>query len=427
MFFKETHGELLSTIEVIGASFAVYEYSPESNNFFMVSCNTLYEDILGFDKKDAINKPIDTLFPRYISEQMYSSFTECKSKESACESEFFVDYKASERWWRSIVSPIVDPHSPNIRIIQTCVEITEKKKLEKQLDVTMKRYEAVVQTAYDGIITIDENQDIKLINSSAQKIFGMSESEGIGMPLTELLPHKYRPNHNQYVSGFRNSKVDSRPMQTRASVRGLRRDGTEFSIEVTISKINVDDRVEMTAVIRDISERNKLMEELVTASQEDSLTNLYNRRQFTKILTKEISRAQRYLRPFSLFMLDIDYFKNINDKYGHDAGDEVLVRLSGILKHNTRESDSVCRWGGEEFLVLMPETHEETTYDLAEKLRQKIAEAPFEFNGVKTQITVSIGITTFRGGDIDVETTVSTVDELMYQAKHAGRNTIIQG
>lgn len=426
MFHEGNHAELLPMLEAIGANFAIYEYCVDHNTFRLVSCNSLYEDILGTNKESVLEQSLEQLFPRYISEVLHHSFNDSRTKEVACESEFFIDYKANERWWRSVVSPIIlAPDHSTARIIQTCVEITEKKQLEKTLDITMKRYQAIVQTAYDGIITIDNEQNIKLINQAAQAIFSMKQDEGIGLPLKELIPARYRQGHNHYIEGFRHSRVDSRPMQTRASVRGLRRDGSEFPVEVTISKIKVDDNVEMTAVIRDISERNQLLEELVSASQEDSLTKLYNRRQFTHIIEQEISRTSRYLRPFSLLMLDIDKFKQVNDKHGHEAGDEVLIHIANMLKENTRTSDACCRWGGEEFLVLLPETLIEDACILAEKIRLQIEITPTQYLGEKFNSTVSIGVKTFTSGDNSIKEAISHVDSLMYKAKNAGRNIII--
>ncbi|ACN13989.1 two domain sensory box histidine kinase (PAS/PAC domain/GGDEF domain protein) [Desulforapulum autotrophicum HRM2] len=346
MFFHGTHKELTESIEAIGAGFAIYEHIPGNDSFVLISCNNLYEELLGKAKNEAFGLNLMSIFPRYVERPITESFRLCKTEQVALEGEIMIEYKGEERYWRSIISPILETINGEFRIIQTCVEITEKKILERKLSLSMKRFEAVVQSAYDGIITIDANQNVKLINNAARQIFGYSAEEIIGGPLVHFLPQKFREKHVGYVEGFKNSRVDSRPMQTRAAVRGIRKDGREIPIEVTISKIRVEDSMEMTAVIRDISEKNKLMEELLIASREDSLTNLFNRRHFTEILSSEILRFKRFEHECCLLMLDIDHFKQINDTFGHEAGDKALKELAKTLTQTVRETDFVGRWGG---------------------------------------------------------------------------------
>lgn len=424
MFFHGTHKDLINSIEAIGAGFAVYEHLPENDSFILISCNDLYEEILGKHKEDALNLPLMSIFPRYIGQPMIKNFQKCKAEQLALESEILVEYKGRERYWRSIISPILESKNGKLRIIQTCVEITEKKILESKLTISMKRFEAVVQSAYDGIITIDSSQNIKLFNEAAEQIFGYSTNEMIGEPLVKLLPQKYRKNHVGYVEGFKKSRVDSRPMQTRASVRGLRRNGSEFPIEVTISKIKVGNSIELTAVIRDISEKNKLIEELLATSQEDFLTGLFNRRRFTEILTSEILRFKRSKRVFCLIMIDIDFFKKINDSYGHECGDLVICELAKLLKNSLRETDSISRWGGEEFLVLLPETNLEQGAKVAEKLRKLSEEIRLEYESNEIKFTISVGVQEYHQKHSDSDQIINAVDKCLYRAKLNGRNQV---
>lgn len=427
MFFHGTHKEILESIEAIGASFAVYEYESSGNLFVLISCNSLYEELLGKSKQKSIMNRLNVLFPRYVYKPLHESFIKCINEQVAVESEILLEYKATERWWRSITSPITEKSENRIRIIQTCVEITEKKLLEKQLNTTMKRYAAVVQSAYDGIITIDEDQNIKMINEAAKDIFGFSEEEVLGKPLTKLIPQKFRKKHTEYVDGFKKSLVDSRPMQSRASVRGLSKKGNEFPIEVTISKIQIEDNTEMTAVIRDISEKNKLLEELLIASQEDPLTNLYNRRYFSKALVDEIARSKRFNHGFVLMMIDIDHFKKFNDLYSHECGDRVLVSLAENLTATLRATDIICRWGGEEFLILLPEIDLKSGMLTAEKIRVLIEESELIYNGEILKTTVSIGVHYSNPEDSDLVKMINDVDKAMYKSKTNGRNKVTSG
>ncbi|AAZ24563.1 sensor domain-containing diguanylate cyclase [Colwellia psychrerythraea] len=424
MFFLSDHDTLISSIEAIGASFAVFEFDPQSVAFELVSCNSRYEDLMGYSSAKALGQPLTTIFPRYIHNPLKEAFIHCKNERIALETEIVLDYKGQERCWRSIVSPIVNSADEKFRIIQTCVEITEKKVLEKQLNLSMKRFEAVVNNAYDGIITIDEQQNVKLFNEAAQSMFGYSEQEIMGQPLTKLLPEKYQAKHHGYVEGFKRSQVDSRPMQTRAAVQGLRKDGSEFAIEVTISKIRIADNVEFTAVIRDISEKNQLLEELILSSRRDPLTELYNRRYFTELLHSEITRSRRFKRGFSLLMLDIDHFKSINDRYGHACGDAALIAFSKAVTNSIREVDTICRWGGEEFLVLLPEIPKVTAMVVAEKIRKNIENLETIYEGDLIKVTVSIGLEYFSGDAIEMSSMINKVDQILYRAKDTGRNKI---
>lgn len=424
MFFHGTHSDLIDSIEAIGAAFAVFEFTHENNTFNLISCNSQYEEIVGKNRSAVMNLALKAIFPRYISKPLIEAFRKSNVEQIALETEIFIDYKAEERYWRSIISPVIKLVDQKVRIIHTCVEITEKKRLEKQLDLSLRRFEAVVQTAYDGIITIDESQNVKLFNDAAEQIFGYSSGEIVGNPLTKLIPHKFRKNHVTYVDGFKNSRVDSRPMQTRASVRGLRKDGSEFPIEVTISKIHVAGNIEMTAVIRDISEKNKLLEELLIASREDPLTKLFNRRHFSSLLYTEMARLRRFKRGFTLLMADIDHFKVINDSFGHECGDQALVFFKNILQDQLRATDMICRWGGEEFLILLPETDLDAGLGVAEKIRKTTECTHFDFGARKVSFTISIGVQFIDDETILPDRIIDNVDKCLYRAKENGRNCV---
>ena len=152
----------------------------------------------------------------------------------------------------------------------------------------------------------------------------------------------------------------------------------------------------------------------------DALTGLGNRRQGDLWLEREVQRAARYARPFSVLMIDIDRFKRLNDQHGHAAGDRVLADLANELVGMVRASDAVVRWGGEEFLVLAPETGLDDAVQLAELMRRQIAKMPL---GEAHRATISIGVATHRTGD-DAESLVARADAALYMAKRSGRNAV---
>lgn len=167
----------------------------------------------------------------------------------------------------------------------------------------------------------------------------------------------------------------------------------------------------------ELLEKNRELEQL---SITDQLTGIFNRLKLHQLLNSEIERSKRYNTPLSLLLLDVDHFKGINDNHGHPAGDSVLVEVAALLKQHSRSSDSVGRWGGEEFIVICTETHLDGAAQLAESLRATIASHRFT---VDRQITVSIGITSVHTDD-SLESLIERVDRALYQAKENGRNCV---
>lgn len=161
-------------------------------------------------------------------------------------------------------------------------------------------------------------------------------------------------------------------------------------------------------------------EEMHTLAHTDALTGLANRRAALEVLVREVARAGRYQRDLAVLMLDIDRFKALNDTFGHPLGDRVLVALAERLRANVRASDLIARWGGEEFLVVAPETAMPFSRQVADVLRSHVEKDPF-LDGHR--VTVSIGVSSFREGD-DVDALVERADAALYRAKAGGRNQV---
>lgn len=165
-------------------------------------------------------------------------------------------------------------------------------------------------------------------------------------------------------------------------------------------------------------------EEVYQLATHDALTELYNRRHFIEMLEKEIARAQRHERPLSLCIIDIDLFKQINDGYGHIAGDAVLRRVAELLRAHVRGDEIAARIGGEEFGVAMPETAADAAMHFAERFRDAVANAAFMIEGERRQITVSIGLAELSAQRRDRIALFSAADAALYRAKSEGRNGV---
>jgi len=174
-------------------------------------------------------------------------------------------------------------------------------------------------------------------------------------------------------------------------------------------------------------ENARLYAQMQEQARTDALTGLNNRRTFDALLADELARAQRFNRPVSLLMLDIDHFKRVNDTYGHQAGDVVLKVLGELLGRQARAIDRVCRYGGEEITVILPETGFEIAAKVAERLRAAVEAHPFDINGgAPLRITVSIGVASFPAHADSVQTLVVAADAAMYAAKAGGRNRVVR-
>mgnify|MGYP001120132261 CR=1 FL=1 len=153
----------------------------------------------------------------------------------------------------------------------------------------------------------------------------------------------------------------------------------------------------------------------------DSLTGIYNRYKTNEEIEIEIGRNRRYEEDFALVMFDIDYFKAVNDTYGHEVGDYVLQEISTVVGNEIRESDCFGRWGGEEFMLILPKLNREEALHVSEKLRTKIGRHDFKDVG---HITVSVGVAVFTPKDTK-ETILKRVDDALYRAKDEGRNRVV--
>jgi len=191
----------------------------------------------------------------------------------------------------------------------------------------------------------------------------------------------------------------------------------------------VKGRVDTSIIERSIRyalQRSSQFERLRSLANRDELTGLYNRRALDGLLREEVSRHERYGRPFSLVMLDVDYFKAINDSYGHPVGDEVLRWLARLVRDCVRAVDMPARYGGEELAVVLPEMDSGLALKVAERLRLRVAARPFSFGSARRQtqlsVTLSLGVAALPDDAPTVASLIAAADRALYAAKRGGRN-----
>ncbi len=267
----------------------------------------------------------------------------------------------------------------------------------------------------DGVVILDAGLRLVDYNAAAAKMLNLSQ-QAIGAPLEETLSgweklaKALKPAAKRYYLEIKDSSAD-KPQWYRC----------EF-IPLVKGKKETEGRM---IIIRDITESKETEEKLNILATTDSLTGLWNRRHFMQVAEKEMKRARRYDSIFSLLMIDIDRFKNVNDNYGHSAGDRVLIELAKTIKSRLRGIDVVARLGGEEFGVLLPETGANGAFNLAEDIRTEIAATPVIVDDKEISYTVSIGVTAFHQGLTNIDSMLKNADQALYRAKDQGRNRTV--
>ncbi len=207
-----------------------------------------------------------------------------------------------------------------------------------------------------------------------------------------------------------------------AQVINYRKDGSAFVIEWRITPVCGDDGGirYYIAIQRDVTERERMLAMLRERAEVDQLTNVYNRYEAREILLTEVERSRRYGIPFSTILLDIDGFKAVNDEYGHATGDEVLKGIAKLMRSRLRANDRLARWGGEEFLMILPHTDDASAAKAAEGIRAAIEAEHFAGN---IAVTVSLGVAQHEPSE-SIDDFVDRADTALYRAKEHGRNRV---
>lgn len=182
---------------------------------------------------------------------------------------------------------------------------------------------------------------------------------------------------------------------------------------------------ELLARVRTHLELKFSREQLKKLASTDPLTGVWNRRYLFTLAQQEFHRTQRYHRPFTVLMIDIDYFKKINDTYGHALGDEVLTVMSQTILNCLRKVDFFGRFGGEEFMAFLPETDTDVAVMTAERIRETLEKLIISTQNYLVSITVSIGVASYKLGDETVDVIIQRADKALYQAKNQGRNRVV--
>lgn len=347
-------------------------------------------------------------------------------------------------WQASNVGPIFDDEGRISSLIGVGRDIHLRKNAEEKLNISEARYRLLSDNARDVIWTIAPDGTITYVSPSVEAVRGYTPEEAMRQPLEEILtPDSIALNLAYFSELLADIAAGREPKQFRGQMEYLCKDGGTYWCEVMATPILAEDGslVELLGVSRDIAEHKRYELELKKAREAtdvlnralesaneqlnrlattDNLTGLWNRRYFESRVSHEMSMADRYKHPLSVLIFDIDHFKCVNDTYGHLAGDHVLVELSIRARQQIRATDLPCRWGGEEFMILMPNTNSQEAMAVAEKLRSAFAALPI---GEAGSITASFGVASYQPNEL-LDHWIGRVDHALYEAKESGRNAV---
>lgn len=293
--------------------------------------------------------------------------------------------------------------------------------------VNCEFYHALLDNLFEALYIVDSDETILYWNKACELLTGYAAEEMVG--------RSYEQTAIAYVSGQITDEAKQRQGLGRvleSSVAGKwkgsiqRKNGQTIYVKSHITPIQLNDGTVAGAVeiLRNMTSQLALEEahqEILEASRRDSLTGLYNRCSLTEFFKAEIERSKRYQQPFSIILADIDYFKRFNDQYGHEVGDQVLKRISEFFGESIRQPDLVGRWGGEEFLILTPNSDRPGAVHLARRLRKKIGQ--MSLDDMDETITVSFGVSEFNQGQ-SLDQLLYQADMALYRAKNNGRDQV---
>jgi diguanylate cyclase (GGDEF)-like protein/PAS domain S-box-containing protein len=317
-------------------------------------------------------------------------------------------------------------------------EVTDR----KQVDEKLLQLSRAVEQSPASIVITNISGIIEYVNPRFTQVTGYLSEEVVGKNPRLLSTDKTPPGTHQNMWA-----LISAGKEWQGEFVNRKKNGELYYESAIISPI-IDTYGVIThylAVKEDITQRKQAEEEIRQANQKlqaqleanrllqaelreqairDPLTGLYNRRYLDETLERELARAARENYPVSFMISDIDHFKKINDTYGHHAGDMVLKNLAAQLTSNARVGDIICRYGGEEFLVILPDVSMEIAYQIAERSRKAFQDSKIVLEDIEVQATLSCGIATYPQSGIKSAELIASADKAMYQAKSQGRNRV---
>ena len=302
--------------------------------------------------------------------------------------------------------------------VEESAQIEQLRRRIAELEETERQYRSIFNFSSDALLILDLIDRIVDANPSASELFGYSHAELTARSGADLL----RAGGERVLDRLWRGTQDAKPLHVESFAR--RKDGDPLEVDVMGTRFDYAGEECVLVVVRDITERKRLEAELRRLAATDDLTGLFNRRRFIELGERELARATRYESPLSLILFDLDYFKRVNDTFGHLAGDQVLQAVAAECRDQLRESDILARLGGEEFGVLAVETGLAQSIAVAERLRGGHARLVVSTEAADISITSSFGVAQLRDSEDDIDLLIGRADAALNRAKDNGRDRV---
>ncbi|WJG11312.1 diguanylate cyclase [Aliiglaciecola sp. LCG003] len=292
--------------------------------------------------------------------------------------------------------------------------------------MSLAQYGVFIETLPDGVLLVNKTGIIELANSNFYELLGYQQSEVMGKSVHMLIPAAKRQAHERYVNGFVSSP-SKRVMGELAQLTGMHQKGYEVPLDIMLNPIELDGSYYTICCLRDTSVMRSLKESLEKALERekqltmiDALTGAGNRRFFYLQAEYEIERARRTTNTFSIAYIDLDNFKQVNDRFGHHAGDEILRYFVEVCKTHLRKTDIISRLGGDEFALMMVNAEPTSLRLIVQRI---IHDMKSYMDQNAWLVTLSIGVVSFVKPPETVELILRLSDQLMYSVKHSGKDS----
>jgi diguanylate cyclase (GGDEF)-like protein/PAS domain S-box-containing protein len=320
--------------------------------------------------------------------------------------------------WAHYIPDIEQGHVKGFYVLVT--DITEVKRMQMALAESEAKLKAIIEAEPECVKVLALDGKVLQMNRAGLDIVEAdTEEQVVGRPFGDLLAPEYRAAFDEFNAGVGRGDTASLEFEI-VGLKGRRRWVDTRAVPMRDAAGNITG---VLGVSRDMTARKKAEQELEQLAQTDFLTGVANRRHFLMLAEQELSRTQRYGGPLSVFMIDVDHFKNVNDTHGHQVGDQVLETLGRVCRQAMRDIDIVGRLGGEEFGVVLPQTDHGAALEAAERLRRAVLDAKVALeHGLPLSITISIGVATLGDPTTNIDTLLSQADQALYAAKDSGRN-----
>ncbi|CCO23681.1 sensor domain-containing diguanylate cyclase [Maridesulfovibrio hydrothermalis] len=383
------------------------------------------QDILGYSSEELIGRsPFDFVDEESSWEVRKEFLDAAQNGKSFTGLVFkFVNRDGRKLWLEFNGVPVFDEQGVVTGFRGASSDISGQRKALQDLQDRENMLQSISDSVQDALVLMDEGGLVHFWNPAAEKIFGYTAGEMLG----ESLQCCILPEDNVDIEGGGEEGAGVNELLANYgsfTVNVRRKGGTVFPAEVLLSPLRKDEKWWVVGTIRDVTERKEAEDKLRKLATTDPLTGLSNRRFFMESSEDALQRSLRYERELSLLVMDIDFFKNVNDMFGHDAGDDVLKSLSAVGLKILRSIDVFGRIGGEEFAILLPDTRLEGAKLVAERFRKEIEQARMFTRSGELTITVSIGVATLNEKTRTLEHLLKAADIGLYAAKNAGRNRV---